>query len=158
VRFAAFILIADTSDEPDDSSNERFGERWYSRSRAYKSGGSDGSAGGEADRELGRGISAGVGGAATITGTAVDEEADCRSTRELRRGRESAFGAETGTEGSFVAEAEPARARALLVGLEDDLGAGGRSWASTSAESSHTFGKPECGPRRLRIDEKCSQS
>lgn len=103
-------------------------------------------------------MSAGVGDAAAITGTAVDEEADGRCTRELRRGRESGFGAETGTEGSLVAEAEPARARALLFGLEEDLEAGGRSCGTTSGGSSHTFGKPECGPRRLRIDEKCSQS
>jgi hypothetical protein len=156
VRFATLILIADTSDDPDDSSNERFGERWYSRSRAYKPGGSDGSDGGEADRELGRGMSAGIGGAPAIT--AVDEEADGRCTRELRRGRESGFGAETGTEGSLVAEAELARARALLFGLEEGLEGGGRSCGNMSAGSSHTFGKPECGPRRFRIDEKCSQS
>ena len=144
MRFAALTLVADASDEPDDSSNERFGERWYSRSRAYKSGGSDGIAGGETDRELGRGISAGVGGAAaTTTGTVVDEEADGRSARELRRGRESGFGAETETEGSFVVETEPARARALLLGFEDDLGAGGRSCEDTFAGSSDTFGKPE---------------
>jgi len=91
-------------------------------------------------------MSAGVGGAtANITGTAVDEEADGRSARELRRGRESGFGAETETEGSFVAEAEPARARAcaLLLGFEDGLGAGGRSCGDTFAGSSDTFGKPE---------------
>jgi len=75
VRFAALVLVAEASDDPDDSSNERFGERWYSRSRAYKPGGNDGNAGGETDRELGRGISAGVGGA-TITGMAVDDDAD----------------------------------------------------------------------------------
>jgi hypothetical protein len=72
-------------------------------------------------------MSAGVGGNAVITGTAVDDEADCRCAREVRRGRESGFGAETGTEGSLVAEAEPARARALLLGLDECLGTGGRS-------------------------------
>ena len=92
-----------------------------------------------------RGISAAIGGvAASTTGTAaVDEEADGRSTREHRRGRESGLGAETGTEGSFVAEAEPARARALLLGFEDDLGAGGRSCVDTFAGSSDTLGNPE---------------
>jgi len=159
VRFAALVLVADTSDDPDDSSNERFGERRYSRSRAYKPGGNDGNAGGEADRELGRGISAGVGvGASTTTGTTVDEDADCRCVLDVRRGRESGFGAETVTGASLLAEAEPARARALLGGLEDGLEADGRSCGTESAGSSHTFGRPEWGPRRLRIDEKCSQS
>jgi hypothetical protein len=161
VRFAALALVADTSDDPDDSSNERFGERRYSRSRAYKPGGNDGNAGGDADRELGRGISAGVGGgggASATAGTTVDEDADCRCALEVRRGRESGFGAETGTGASLLVEAEPARARALLGGLEDGLGADGRSCGTESAESSHTFGAPEWGPRRLRIDEKCSQS
>lgn len=92
-------------------------------------------------------MSAGVGGdaAANITGTAVDEEAEARNAREPRRGRESGFGAETGTEGSFVAEVEPARARActLLLGFEYGLGAGGRSWGDTFAGSSDTLGKPE---------------
>jgi hypothetical protein len=83
VRLAALVLVADTSDDPDDSSNERFGER-CSRSRANRPGGSDGGAGGDADLELGRGISAGVGGAAT--GTVVEKDRDGRSTRELRRG------------------------------------------------------------------------
>ena len=121
VRFAAVVLVADTSDDPDDSSNERFGERRYSCSCAYKPGGNDGSAGGDADREIGRGISAGVGGGASATTgtTTVDEDADCRCALELRRGRESGFGAETGTGASLLAETEPARARALLGGLED---------------------------------------
>lgn len=159
VRFGALILVADTSDDPDDSSNERFGERRYSRSCAYKPGGNDGNAGGDADRELGRGISAGVGsGASATAGTTVDEDADCRCALELRRGRESGFGAETGTGASLLAEAEPARARALPGGLEDCLGTDGRSCGTESAESSRTFGGPEWGPRRLRIDEKCSQS
>ena len=67
----------------------------------------------------------------------------CRCALELRRGRESGFGAETGTGTSLPAEAEPARARALLEGLEDGLGADGRSCGTESAESSHTFGGPE---------------
>jgi hypothetical protein len=118
------VLVADASEDPDDSSNERFGERRYSC--AYKPGGNDGNAGGDADRELGRGMSAGVGGSA-IEGTTVDEDADCRCALELRRGRESGFGPETGTGRSLEAEPEPARTRALLVGLEDGLGADGRS-------------------------------
>jgi len=159
VRFVALVLVADTSDDPDDSSNERFGERRYSRSCAYKPGGNDGNVGGDADLELGRGISAGVGGGASdTTGMTVDEDADCRCALEVRRGRESGFGAETGTGASLLAEAEPARARALLGGLEDCLGGDGRSCGTESAASSHTFGGPEWGPRRLRIDEKCSQS
>ncbi len=124
----------------------------------YKPGGNNGNAGGDADRELGRGISAGVGGGATAGTTAVDEDAVCRCALELRRGRESGLGAETGTGASLLAEAEPARARALFGSLEDDLGADGRSCGTESAESSRTFGRPEWGPRRLRIDEKCSQS
>ena len=155
MRFAALVLVADTSEDPEDSSNERFGERRYSC--AYKPGGNDGNVGGDADRELGRGISAGVGGSATV-GIMVDDDADCRCALELRRGRDSGFGPETGTGRNLVAEPEPARTRALLVGLEDGLGADGRSSGTESAESSHTFGRPECGPRRLRIDEKCSQS
>ena len=146
MRFAALILVADPSDDPDDSSNERFEERSYSRPRAYKSGGNDRSAGGDTDRELGRGMSPGVDGAtANITGTAVDEDADGRSARELRRGRESGFAAETGTEGSFGPEEEPARARAcaLLRDFEDGVGAGGRSCGDTFAGSTDTFGKPE---------------
>jgi hypothetical protein len=113
----------------------------------------------DADRELGRGISASVGGSATATaGIMVDDDADCRCALELRRGRDSGFDPETGTGRNLVAEPEPARTRALLVGLEDGLGAEGRSCGTESAESSHTFGGPECGPRRLRIDKKCSQS
>ena len=154
VRFAALVLAADTSDDPDDSSSERLGER-CSRSRVYKPGGRDGAGGGEADRELGRGMSAGVSGA--TTGTTVAEDPDCRSTREVRRGRDSGFGAETGTGGSLVGEVEAARDRALLAGLEGDLGEG-RSCGDASAGSSDTSGRPECGPRRLRMEEKCSQS
>jgi hypothetical protein len=146
VRFAALVLVADTSDDPDDSSNDRFGERRYSRSRAYKP---DGNAGGDADRELGRGISAGVGGgggASATEGTTIDEDTGCRCALELRRGRERGFGAETETGASLLAEAEPARARALLGGLEDGLGGDGRSCGTESAESSRTFGRPEWGP------------
>jgi hypothetical protein len=88
---------------------------------------------------------------------AVVEE-ECRSTRELRRGRERGFGAETGTGVSLAVETEAARVRALLIGLEDGLGAEGRSWEEASGGSSETLGRPECGPRRLRIEEKCSQS
>lgn len=135
VRFAALALVTDTSEDPDDSSNERFGERRYSSPCAYKPGGNDGSVGGDADRELGRGISAGVGGGATA-GITVDEDADCRCALELRRGRESGFGPETGTGRNLGVEAEPARTRALLVGLEDGLGADGRSCCTESAESS----------------------
>jgi hypothetical protein len=153
VRFAALVLAADTSDDPDDSSNERLGEP-CSRSRVYKPGGIDGAGGGEADRELGRGMSAGVGG--FTAGMTVAED-DCRSTREVRRGRDSGFGAETGTGGSLVVEVEAARERALLAGLEEDLGEG-RSCGGASAGSSDTSGRPECGPRRLRMEEKCSQS
>ena len=155
VRFAALVLAADTSDDPDDSSNERLGER-CSRSRVYRPGGSDGAGGGEADRELGRGMSAGVGGA--TTGMTVAEEPDCRSDREVRRGRDSGFGAETGTGGSLEAEVDAARWRALLAGLEEGLGTEGRSCGDASAGSSETSGRPECGPRRLRMEEKCSQS
>lgn len=36
--------------------------------------------------------------------------------------------------------------------------AGDGTIASESAGSSHTFGSPVCGPLKLRIDEKCSQS
>jgi hypothetical protein len=154
VRFAALVLAADTSDDPDDSSKERLGERW-SRSRVYRPGGSDG-AGGEADRELGRGMSAGVGGA--TTGMTVAEDPDCRRDREVRRGRDRGFGAETGTGGSLEAEVEAARWRALLAGLEEGLGTEGRSCGDASAGSSETSGRPECGPRRLRMEEKCSQS
>lgn len=154
VRFAALVLVADTSDDPDDSSNERFGER-CSRSCANSPGGSDGGAGGDADLELGRGISAGDGGA--TAGTAVVEDTDWRNDREVRRGRERGFGAETGTGRSLGVETVPARVRALLVGLEG-LGGGGMSCDVPSEGSSHTLGKPECGPRRLRIEEKCSQS
>ena len=153
VRFAALVLAAETSEDPD-SSKERLGER-CSRSRVYKPGGSDGTGGGEADRELGRGMSAGVGGAAT--GMAVAEDPDCRGTREVRRGRDSGFGAETGTGSSLLAEVEAARERALLAGLEEGLGEG-RSCGNASAGSSDTSGRPECGPRRLRMEEKCSQS
>jgi hypothetical protein len=155
VRLAALVLVADTSDDPDDSSKERFGER-CSRSRAKGPGGSDGGAGGDADLELGRGISAGVEGAAT--GTVVEEDRDRRSTRELRRGWERSLGEEKSTGGCLVAEAGAAAVRALLVGLGDNLGAGGRSGEDSSGGSSHTLGRPECGPRRLRIEEKCSQS
>ena len=84
--------------------------------RANKPDGSDG------DRELGRGISAGAGGSA-IVGTTVDDDADCRCALELRRGRDSGFDPETGTGSNLGAEPEPARTRALLVGLDDDLGA-----------------------------------
>ena len=156
VRFGAFVLAADTSDDPDDSSNERLGER-CSRSRVNKPGGSDGAGGGEADRELGRGMSAGVGGRET-TGMTVAEEPDCRSVREVRRGRESGFGVETGIAGSLEVEVETARERALLAGLEEGLETEGRSCGKASAGISKTSGRPECGPRRLRIEEKCSQS
>ena len=90
----------------------------------------------------------------------MDKDVDVRSARELRRGRESGFGAETGTEGSFVLEEELARARAcaLLLGLEDGLGTGGRPCGDTFAGSTDAFGKPESGPRRFWMDEKCSQS
>ena len=156
VRFGAFVLAADTSDDPDDSSNERLGER-CSRSRMNKPGGSDGAGGGEADRELGRGMSAGVGGRET-TGMTVAEEPDCRSVREVRRGRDSGFGVETGIAGSLEVEVETARERALLAGLEEGLETEGRSCGKASAGISKTSGRPECGPRRLRIEEKCSQS
>ena len=154
VRFAALVLAADTSDDPDDSSNERLGER-CSRSRVYKPGGSDDGEG-EADRELGRGMSAGVG--RHTTGTTVAEDPDCRSVREVRRGRDSGFGAETGTGGSLEVEVEAARGRALFAGLEEGLGTEGRSCGDASGGSSETSGRPECGPRRLRMEEKCSQS
>ena len=109
--------------------------------RVNKPDGSDG------DRELGRGISAGAGGSATVT--KVDDDADCRGSLELRRGRDSGFDPETGTGSNLGAEPEPARTRALLVGLDDDLGADGRSCGTESAECSHTFGRPECGPTKV---------
>ena len=92
---------------------------WYSR--ANKSGGNDGSGGDDGDRELGIGILAGAGGSATVT--KVDDDADCRGSLELRRGRDSGFDPETRTGSNLGAEPEPARTRALLVGLDDDLGA-----------------------------------
>ena len=155
MRFTTLVLAADTSDEPDESSDERLGER-CPRSRVYRSGGSDVAGGGEADRELGRGMSAGMGGA--TTGMTVAEEPDCRSDREVRRGRDSGFFAKIGTGGSLELELDAARWRALLAGLEEGLGTEGRSCGEASAGISETSGRPECGPRRLRMEEKCSQS
>lgn len=102
-------------------------------------------------------MSAGVG--RHTAGMTVTEDPDCRSVREVRRGRDSGFGAETGTGGSLEVEVEAARGRALLAGLEEGLGTEGWSGGGdASAGSSETSGMPECGPRRLRMEEKCSQS
>ena len=90
--------------------------------RANKPGGNDGSGGRGGDRELGKGISAGAGGSATV-GRMVDDDADCRCALELRRGLDSGFDPETETGRNLGGEPEPARTRALLVGLDDDLGA-----------------------------------
>ena len=47
---------------------------------------------------------------------------------------------------------------ALALVREVDLDLETEGGTSVSAGISTTFGNPECGPRRLRMDEKCSQS
>lgn len=110
LRFAA---LSDACDDPDDSSNERLGDR---RDDV-------GSGSGEMDRDGGRGIWEGVGGAG-VGRRALDEVFD---------------------------------ALALDGGFDFGLGGGGRSSMST-ASISRTCGIPWWGPRRFRMEEKCSQS
>jgi len=102
-------------------------------------------------------MSAGVGGRAT-TGMTVAEDPDCRSVREVRRGRDSGFSAETETAGSLEVDVETARGRALLAGLDEGFRTEERSCGKVSAGTSEASVRPECGPRRFRMEEKFSQS
>jgi hypothetical protein len=59
---------------------------------------------------------------------------------------------------AHVARADAGLALGLSLGLMRRVGEAGAGKDDEATGASCTSGKPVCGPRRLRIDEKCSQS
>lgn len=140
-RFAAFCELSDWRDDADDSSNVRFGER-YARASGLEMGASAaagstrGCVDGDGERDMGRGTWDGVRGAADSASRTADTfdlglDAPCDSV-----------GFALARKGGF-----------FLAG-EGGNGGGGRLTAGDST----TLGRPVWGPRKLRMDEKCSQS
>jgi hypothetical protein len=140
-----FAIDCELSEEAEDSSNVRFGERY---------------------------IREGLGG---LAGTGYDrkerdDDASGRGDTERERGR----GTWDGVREAAADKAEGLRVRLVcaFVGLlattldagffragDTGTGAGSSSSSSSSANGvSCTFGSPACGPFKFRIDEKCSQS
>lgn len=122
-------------DDADDSSKVRFGERYEraslaSNGRVVTEDGDAREGNGETERDTGRGICDGVCGSDAFA-------------------RESAatlpFAFESGFPFTFDS--------GFFLGSAGDGGLDS-SWTGVST----TLGKPVCGPRELRIDEKCSQS
>ena len=135
-------------EDAEDSSNVRFGDLYGRGSRSelmlgivgYGGVGRDDEGGsgepaGEGERERGRGISAGAGGGGVGEAAAMFTGVDLRSLR-------------------LVAVAFRGWLEAGFCLAFWGIGEG----APVSPERSTTFGIPVCGPLRLRIDEKCSQS
>ena len=142
-----FAIDCELSDEADDSSNVRFGDLYIrdglddvsviTYARGSTTCEDDASVRGDTDREEGSGTCDGVKRA-----VACEIVLDGLSEERLTFAFVALFA--TTLDGGF-----------LRTGDEDSTGDGG---SSSSAGASCTLGSPACGPFRLRIDEKCSQS
>lgn len=151
-----FAMESDTEEEPDDSSNVRLGDRWTRRTGGSEEStfagcevtgvggntstsiwGSDAAEDrGDGERDIGRGICVGVGTIVSSIFTFV--LANWPFLDRLRVTLDSGFALARDEGGFFFT--------------------GDGTIASEWAGSSQTFGRPVCGPLKLRIDEKCSQS
>lgn len=151
-----FAAESDTEEEPDDSSNVRLGDRWTRRTGGSEEStfagcevtgvggntstsiwGSDSAEDrGDGERDIGRGICVGVGTIVSSIFTFV--LVNWPFLERLKATLDSNFALARDESGFFFT--------------------GDCTIASESAGSSQTFGRPVCGPRKLRIDEKCSQS
>lgn len=153
-----FATESDREEEPDDSSNVRLGDRWTRRrggsEESMIAGCDPGMTGvggststsiwgcdapedrGDGERDIGRGISVGVGTVLSSVFTLV--LTNWPFLERLRVTLDSGFALARDEGGFFFT--------------------GGTITASESAGNSRTFGRPVCGPLKLRIDEKCSQS
>lgn len=151
-----FAMESDREEEPDDSSNVRLGDRWTRRT-----GGSEKStfAGCEVT---------GVGGN-TSTSICDSDSAEDRGDGERDIGRGTCVGVGTVISSIFIfVLANWPFLERLKPTLDSDFAlmrdegafffTGDCKIASVPGDSSQTFGRPVCGPRKLRIDEKCSQS
>lgn len=142
-RFDALWELSEWScEDADDSSNVRFGDRYERASLASNGrvGAGDGTGdaregNGETERDTGRGICDGVCGS---------DASAWASAATLPFALDSGFVLDS----SFVFTFD--------TGFFTGTGEGGVDAAGAGV--SMTLGRPECGPRRFRIDEKCSQS
>ena len=150
-----FAMESDT-EEPDDSSNVRLGDRWARRT------------GGSAKSTFGSCEVTGVGGNTSTSMWASDEVEDRGDgERDIGRGICVGVGTVVSSIFTFMLVNWPFLER-LRVTLDsgfdfarDEGGfffTGDCTIASEWRGSSQTFGRPVCGPLKLRIDEKCSQS
>ena len=98
------------------------------------------SAGGDGERDMGKGTCEGVRGSGAASWICV---------ARLRTRFDSGL--------RFTLGLPTSRTDAPGLFLIGDMGDGGESLSSGAGDST-TFGSPACGPRRLRMDEKCSQS
>jgi len=151
-----FAMESDTEEEPDDSSNVRLGDRWTRRiggngESTYAGcdvtgvggntstsiwGGDGAEERGDGERDIGRGICVGVG--TMVSSIFTFMLANWPFLERLRVTLDSGFPLARDEGGFFLT--------------------GDGTTASESTGSSQTFGRPVCGPLKLRIDEKCSQS
>ena len=141
VRFATLSLPSLSSLPADDSSKERFGERVVRVVRMrWAWGVREAETGGEVDVEGGDGVGEREGGSGIWEGS--DFDMDFRSDE---------------VEGVDKEEDEEEGSRNLTLGMTGFFfgrGEFGRGCGGVSC----TEGRPECGPLRFLIEEKCSQS
>lgn len=157
VRLAILNSDEEPSPSPDDSSKDRFGERWERRSiwvglwlwLWLSVGGTESE---PVDGVVAEDVGNGGRGRRSCDG---DGERDV----DLEAGREVVDGVVTIDIVQGVVALDATADASLRLTFRIDfffgVGVGGSTWGGIS---SSTDGRPECGPRRLRMDEKCSQS